>query len=241
MKYTMKKTIAFLLTLVMLVNILPVSVLAEQPAEGRRGPLNAPATRASNGYTVEIKVEPGFSWEGHLYFVLKQEQAGTSQGNYDQYYVGEIATSGGTSQVSTFTTTNYQSNPYDGSRPVIAQAAINANGINQELSPRAPIEYAPGVRYISDINGKAITVSTDNSAQKTTITIGDVPEDTYTVVLRLYNYGSSSPVNGNSLDAEIYTVEATDAQGYVYTASIIGSSNNVSFSDASGNPVSRLP
>ena len=34
MKYTMKKTIAFLLTLVMLVNILPVSVLAEQPAEG---------------------------------------------------------------------------------------------------------------------------------------------------------------------------------------------------------------
>ena len=47
MKYTMKKTIAFLLTLVMLVNILPVSVLAEQPDEGRRGPLNAPATRGA--------------------------------------------------------------------------------------------------------------------------------------------------------------------------------------------------
>ena len=38
MKYTMKKTIAFLLTLVMLVNILPVSVMAEQPEEGENRP-----------------------------------------------------------------------------------------------------------------------------------------------------------------------------------------------------------
>ena len=60
MKYTMKKTIAFLLTLVMLVNILPVSVLADQPAEGRRGPLNAPATRGADGNTEDFDVEVSF-------------------------------------------------------------------------------------------------------------------------------------------------------------------------------------
>ena len=71
MKYTMKKTIAFLLTLVMLVNILPVSVLAEQPEEGRRGPLNAPATRG-NGHTAEVSVEDGVNTD-YLYIVFIQQ------------------------------------------------------------------------------------------------------------------------------------------------------------------------
>ena len=76
MKYTMKKTIAFLLTLVMLVNILPVSVLAEQPEEGRRGPLNAPATRSAQGHSVSVNFgrDVYISDEDNVYVLVRQVQ-----------------------------------------------------------------------------------------------------------------------------------------------------------------------
>ena len=92
MKYTMKKTIAFLLTLVMLVNILPVSVLAEQPEEGRRGPLNAPATRSAGTHYYSISVGNDISFANPTYLVFYQE---VGNGVLDlQYWYTPISGSG---------------------------------------------------------------------------------------------------------------------------------------------------
>ena len=76
MKYTMKKVYALLLTIVMLVNIFPVSAFAGTD-EVRIGSFNlGNAKSAGDAYhTVKISVASDVSWGdgNHLYFVLKQE------------------------------------------------------------------------------------------------------------------------------------------------------------------------
>ena len=89
MKYTMKKVYALLLTIVMLVNIFPVSAFAAGPDEVRVGAFNLSNAKGTGDsyHTVIISVAQDVSWEdgNHLYFVLKQAQVSTPQGNADQY------------------------------------------------------------------------------------------------------------------------------------------------------------
>ena len=171
MKHTMKKTLAFLLTLVMLVNVFPLSALAGTK-QGTYGPFGLSKAAGDNYHTVVVNVASDVEWNGHLYFVLKQEQANTPQGPCDQYYVGEIPQSGGTIQASTFKAAYYGAtdNPYDNTKSVTVQIAVEKFGGTLESS--TPINSSGNVQYITDVNGNTISITTDNT-QTTTITIGD--------------------------------------------------------------------
>ncbi|SNT93233.1 T surface-antigen of pili, partial [Aristaeella hokkaidonensis] len=213
MKYTMKKTLAFLLTLVMLVNILPVSVLAEQPDEGRRGPLNVQKSRGVNDnyHTVIITVADDVSWNGHLYFVLKQEQVSTPQGNADQYFVGEIQKPGGTVQATTFKAAYWgaSDNLYDNTKHVEAKAAVNNWNVNNTINSESPINSSGDVKYIDSINNAPIRISTDDDNNTTTITIGEITTVPvpHTVSIEMHNNGG--PIPQINIKNNAYCVVAT--------------------------------
>ena len=234
MKYTMKKTIAFLLTLVMLVNILPVSVLAEQPEEGRRGPLNAPATRGAASFTVVTEMESGSEshFTGYYIFVKQFGVNLTVDGNASTVETqAKTPLAVGTENLNVF---NFWGN---------RQTSYHSDAQSTKIY-LSPDEYGNTLTELSEgnpqtINGYPVAVTLSEDAAH--IAVGNVLPDTYTVALKFYQQNSSTPETVTSLGTETYTIEATDTEGHVYIATITGSSHNVQFYDASNNPVTSLP
>ena len=247
MKYTMKKTIAFLLTLVMLVNILPVSVLAEQPEEGRRGPLNAPATRSAQGHSVSVNFgrDVYISDEDNVYVLVRQVQTvAFSENDVRQimcYQIEKVSNSSSFPMVFNNLKVAYNDNLY-------VTYELN-NNTTQVLLCSAPDlqEYRfvgdelQGVTdYSTSYNSNTVQISLTDDKGSSTINIGEVLPNTYTVELKFYQYNSNEPESVSTLGEGTYTIEATDTEGHVYNAEITGS-NSIQFYDESDTLVSSLP
>ncbi|MBQ6289683.1 MAG: Cna B-type domain-containing protein, partial [Clostridia bacterium] len=247
MKYMMKKTIAFLLTLVMLVNILPVSVLAEQPEEGRRGPLNAPATRSAQGHSVSVNFgrDVYISDEDNVYVLVRQVQTvAFSENDVRQimcYQIEKVSNSSSFPMVFNNLKVAYNDNLY-------VTYELN-NNTTQVLLCSAPDlqEYRfvgdelQGVTdYSTSYNSNTVQISLTDDKGSSTINIGEVLPNTYTVELKFYQYNSNEPESVSTLGEGTYTIEATDTEGHVYHAEITGS-NSIQFYDESDTLVSSLP
>ena len=236
MKHTMKKTLAFLLTLVMLVNTFPLSALAA-PKEGKYGPLGLSKSAGDNYHTVVVNIASDVKWEGHLYFVLKQEQVPTyGDGNKpcDQYYVQEI-TENGTFNIPSFKATYWggnNNNPYDNSMPVLAQVAVNAYGINQEISPTGPINDPYGISYIETINDKPIRITTNDDTETTTINIGNVGPVPHQVVFEGWPEGATMSNNY----CVVAKINGAPCYALIYSNGTIGE-----FKDENNNSVFQTP
>ena len=191
MKYTMKKTIAFLLTLVMLVNILPVSVLAEQPDEGRRGPLNAPAANET-GHSVEVIVGNNVNFSRNTYAVFMQPIGGLGQGVV--FWYQKIDPPGFNDVIiQTLKKPYKESVEFDSNKEltvVIAQAWNNDFGSNPDwlfqMQDGKPNIYNNNNMLVVEnngtIDGENVSIQTDENKTKTTIIIGGVP--TYSATLK---------------------------------------------------------
>ena len=87
MKYTLKKTLAFLLTLVMLVNIFPLAAFAGTD-EGKAGPVFLPPARSE--YTINVNIDAEFSYDKKLYLALKKTVYDDSD-EYNKFYYSDYA------------------------------------------------------------------------------------------------------------------------------------------------------
>ena len=257
MKYTMKKTIAFLLTLVMLVNILPVSVLAEQPAEVRKGPFNLKSGNADaviQTVVVNVTADDTSYLPRNLYVLVEQVIAeyypqpnnpGWKVENAQLFFVEKIEPTSNPVPIDltnkTFVFPYSGTNAYDSSAPtnvylVSVNDAGDANAIGQAYKSNENITvYSSGHIFSEDV-----VYLFDSEGTTATINIGE-PNKTYTVALKFYQQNSSTPETVTSLGTETYTLEATDTEEHVYTATITGSSHNIQFYDISDNSVSSLP
>ena len=246
MKYTMKKTLAFLLTLVMLVNILPASVLAEQPEEGRRGPLNAPATRSVQGHSVSVNFgkDVSISDEDNVYVLVRQIQT-VAFSEYDVrqmmcYQIEKISDSSSfpivfnnlkvvnndlyvTFQLNNETTQVFLCSATDLQEYHFAEE--NLQGVTD---------------YSTSYKSNTVEISVADDKGSSIINIGEVLPNTYTVELKFYQHDSTEPDSVSSLGEGTYTIEATDAEGHVYHAEITGS-NSIQFYDESDTLVFSLP
>ena len=107
MKYTLKKTLAFLLTMVMLVNVFPLSAFAGTDQGEDTGSLDLPEP-----HTINVQFDPTIdSLPEKLFVVLKQESVPlpsslswyTAASSSDQYYGYRIqSTSSASTTASTF-------------------------------------------------------------------------------------------------------------------------------------------
>jgi len=215
MKYTAKRFFSILLTLMLVLNMLPASAISDGATvpEGSQSILVGVGSPGDAYHTVEISVESGFSWEGRLYFIMKQEQVNTPQGPYDQYYVGEISRSGGNIQAQTFKAAYWggTDNPYDNTKDTTVLVGRGAYNINDQLDSRTPINNQNGISYITEVDNKAIVVSTDNRTNTTTIKIGDTstnPDDP--------DPDEPDPTDNTDTIISIESDETLDISGYNY-------------------------
>ena len=201
MKYTMKKTIAFLLTLVMLVNILPVSVLAEQTEEGRRGPLNIKSGDRSvpDKYEVDITLADSVTLPNNIYLVVKQENAPIDEwGNKANVYY--IAAVNPTQKEQHFDADvfkqNYDSSPtYGYSTEATSTTVYFGTGPNWHnyVLDHGTVTSGESTFYNNSIGDNAVVIIYDSDSAS--ITIGEVTTEAvpHTASIGIQNNGGPTP------------------------------------------------
>ena len=231
MRKTIKKTLAFLLTLVMLVNVFSVSAFADtETKEGKTGPLLLPKLRGS--YSVQVNIDPEFNYNRRLYLVFRDATYDTSNQGYLHYDLNYA--------MQEIDYSSLQAGPYDSSQQtysMVERPGDYTEGFSVYLATGPEGWTTDGSMTIDNVKNEQgqffydnstignKTVSITSSGNVITINIGQVSSTSipHTVILS----GIEEAINDYRIVAKV---------GDIPYYGIIGSGGTVIFYNGEGTP-----